>query len=156
MFMTKFVVTDALSGRGQGGGTGCGRRTCCGTATFTANTNLVFTTLSGPNITMKANMKLQPEEWSKLTPAQKSQLHAAKGLPTLPTIPCEAHSTTVTPIAAPIDSESVFTEVTSASIMRKRCTMKADRTPSYNNTDSMNLALFFFLIILLILMKIWL
>jgi hypothetical protein len=35
--------------------------TGCGPATSTANPNMVFTTLSGPNMTMKANIKFQPE-----------------------------------------------------------------------------------------------
>jgi hypothetical protein len=91
--------SSCSAGRGRGGGTGRGGRTGRGSATSTANPDLVFTTVSGPNMTMKANMKLQPEEWSKLTAAQKFQLRAAKGLPTLPTTPREAHSTTVTPIA---------------------------------------------------------
>jgi hypothetical protein len=57
-------------------------------------------------------MKFQPEEWAKLTLAQKPQLRAAKGLTSLPTTPREANSTTVTPIATPVDSVSVVTEVT--------------------------------------------
>jgi hypothetical protein len=122
------------AGRGQGGGTGRGGRTGRGPATSTANPDLVFTTVSGPNITMKANMKFQPEDWSKLTAAQKSQLRAAKGLPTLPTTPCEVHCTDVTPIATPIDSVSVVTEVTGDSLLRQTLSNKAARTPTYNNS----------------------
>jgi hypothetical protein len=62
-------------------------------------------------MTMEANMNFQPEEWGKLIPAQKSQLYAAKDLTSLPTTPCEAYSTTFTPIALPVDSLSVVTEV---------------------------------------------
>jgi hypothetical protein len=62
-------------------------------------------------------VKLQPKEWSKLTPAQKSQLRAAKGLPNLPTTPRQAHSTTATPIATPIDAMAVVTEVTGDSLL---------------------------------------
>ena len=44
----------------------------------------VFTKVSGSTIVMKANMKFIPEEWQKLTPAQKTQLHAVKGIPSTP------------------------------------------------------------------------
>jgi hypothetical protein len=81
-------------------------------------------------------MKTQPEEWSKLTADQKSQLRAAKGLPTLPTTPREAHITTVAPIATPIDSVSVGTKITGDSLLRQTLSNKAARTPTYN--DSVN------------------
>jgi hypothetical protein len=50
------------AGRGRGGGTGCGGGTGHGPATSTDNSDLVFTTVSSPNMTMKANMMFQPEE----------------------------------------------------------------------------------------------
>jgi hypothetical protein len=49
--------------------------------------DLVYTTVIGPNMAMKSNMIFKPEEWSKLTPAQKSQLRAAKKLTPKPTPP---------------------------------------------------------------------
>jgi hypothetical protein len=48
------------AGRGRGTGTGCGGRTGRGPATSTDNPDLVFTTVSSTNMTMKANMKFQP------------------------------------------------------------------------------------------------
>jgi hypothetical protein len=123
-------------GSGRGGATDHGGRTGRSPATSSANPCLVFTTVTRPNLTMKATMKLQPEEWSKLTPAQKSQLRAAKGLPNLPTTPCEVHSTTVTPIATPIDSVLVVTEVTGDSLLQQTLSNKASGTPTYN--DSVN------------------
>jgi hypothetical protein len=79
---------------------------------------------------MKANMKFQPEEWAKLTPAHKTQLRTAKGVTSLPTTPREANSTTVTPIVTPIDSISVVTEVTNDSLIRQTLSNKAARTPN--------------------------
>jgi hypothetical protein len=139
---TKVQINVHEQGRGsgrssrrvRGAGTGRGGRTGCGTAATTASPDLIFTTFSGPAMTMKANMKFQPEEWAKLTPAQKSQLCAAKGLTSLPTSPREANITTVTPIATHVDSVSVVAAVTSDSLLRQTLSNMAARTPS----DSVN------------------
>jgi hypothetical protein len=76
----------------------------------------------------------EAEEWSKPTPDQKYQLCAAKGLPTLPATPREAHSTTVTPIATPIDSVFLVTEVNGAHFLQQTLSNKAAITPTYNDS----------------------
>jgi hypothetical protein len=79
-------------GRGhghRGGGRGGGREhpaPGCGSDThsLTSRADLVYTMVTGPNMAMKYNMIFKPEEWNKLTPAQKSKLRAAKELPPKP------------------------------------------------------------------------
>jgi hypothetical protein len=41
----------------------------------------VFSTVMGPNMIMKANIKFKPEEWNKLTDEQKTKIHVARSLP---------------------------------------------------------------------------
>jgi hypothetical protein len=63
--------------------------------------DLIYTTVTGPTMVMKANMKFRVEEWKKLTPAQKSSLRVAKGLPSLPPTPRSSYSTNVQPTPTP-------------------------------------------------------
>jgi hypothetical protein len=106
----------------------------CSNDAITPSPDLIFTTVSGPTMTMKANMKFQPEEWARLTPVQKSQLRAAKSLTFLPTTPRKANSTPVTRIATPIDSVLVINKVVGDSLLQQTQSNKAARTP----TDSVN------------------
>jgi hypothetical protein len=71
-------------GRGSGSGHPAPGR---GSDTYSRppRADLVYTTVTGPNMVMKSNMISKPKEWSKLTPAQKSQLRAAKNLTPKPT-----------------------------------------------------------------------
>ena len=76
-------------GRGRGGGGGGGRgnpfpgRGYSG-APRTPRPDLVYTTVTGPNMVMKANMIFKSDEWNKLSAAQKSQLRVAKNIPPKP------------------------------------------------------------------------
>ena len=92
------------SGRGRGGGRGgqggrstpnpAGRGT---PATNPVTSDQVFTTVTGASMVMKAHIKFVPDEWKKLTPAQKAQLRTAKGLPSLPPTPRTVNTATTQP-----------------------------------------------------------
>jgi hypothetical protein len=76
---------------GRGGGRYSGR---------TPRTDLIFTTVTGPDMVMKANMKFHPDEYAKLTAEQKVKLRVSKGLPPQPAHRA-ANVTTVQPTAPP-------------------------------------------------------
>jgi len=77
--------------RGAGWGDGCDNN-------HTPWTDLVQTTVSGPNMAMKANMTFTSEEYNKLTHDQKVQFRAAKGKTPWPTsTPNIVNNTTITP-----------------------------------------------------------
>lgn len=65
-----------VDGRGRGRGRGTHGR---GSTNRVPNPDLVWTIVSGPNMTMAANMKFKTEEYQKLSAAQKLQLRIAKG-----------------------------------------------------------------------------
>jgi hypothetical protein len=61
---------------------------------------------------MKANMKFKPEEWNKLTSAQKAQILVVKGLPPRPNkpspAPLEANVHDVQPVLPPVVPASSY------------------------------------------------
>jgi hypothetical protein len=125
-------------GRGRGGGFGRGGTAGRGTTTTTTTpTDLVFTTVTGPTMVMKANMKFHPDEWKKLSPSQKAKLRTAKGLPSLtPPIPRETNNTTVQPVVVtPIEIAPVIPVVSSDSLLRQTLSNRAVRTSPPNNND---------------------
>ena len=125
--------TGRNSGRGRGAGSGrggSGGRSA--TTTTSPRTDLVFTTVTGQNMVMKANMKFHPDEWKKLTAVQKTQLRTAKGLPSLPSTPRESNNTTIQPVSAPISIAPVIPMVSSGdSLLRQTLsTVKQSRLNS--------------------------
>jgi hypothetical protein len=85
---------DANIGRGGGYGGRVGRGAGrgypapgCGSDTYSRPpwADFVYTTVTGPNMVIKSNMIFKPEEWIKLTPAQKSKLRAARKMTLKPT-----------------------------------------------------------------------
>ena len=76
-------------GRGRGGGGGGGRGTPFSERGYSGTPRpprpaLVYTTVTGPNMVMKANMIFKSDEWNKLSAEQKSQLRVAKNIPPKP------------------------------------------------------------------------
>ena len=122
--------TGRNSGRGRGAGSGrggSGGRSA--TTTTSPRTDLVFTTVTGQNMVMKANMKFHPDEWKKLTAVQKTQLRTAKGLPSLPSTPRESNNTTIQPVSAPISIAPVIPMVSSGdSLLRQTLSNRTVRT----------------------------
>jgi hypothetical protein len=94
-------------GRGAGRGGGRGRSSGRGFNRRAPRTDLVQTTVSGPNMAMKANMKFSTEEYHKLTQDQKVKLREVKGMTPWPkSTPKVVNSTTVTPaVVHPTDLE---------------------------------------------------
>jgi hypothetical protein len=84
---TKTTRNATIHKRGGGGRQGGGGRgqpyagRGSGAYTRTPRADYVFTTVTGSNMIMKANMKFKPEEWNKLTAEQKTQLLVVKNLP---------------------------------------------------------------------------
>jgi hypothetical protein len=78
---TRSANIHERGGGGRRGGRGRGQP-CAGRGsgafTRTPRADYVFTTVTGHNMIMKANMKFKPEEWNKLTAEQKTQLRVSK------------------------------------------------------------------------------
>ena len=138
------------SGRGGGSGSRSGGRgnpsgrgnSAAGRGRSTSFTERVFTTVSGPNMHLTANMKFHPDEWSKLTQSQKDKVKILRNPSSAATAPnsinYQAH-VTLTDLSPP-DTNNRFTFSNNteigASSLRSDLSNHASRNTPTNSTSS--------------------
>jgi Reverse transcriptase (RNA-dependent DNA polymerase) len=113
------TTTATSSGRGGGRTTNPGRGGGRGTGAHGrgrgrgAYVERIFTTVTGHNMEMKANMKFQPEEWIKLSPAQQLKIKNLRTSATSTPPSYQAHATVTAPAPVPSVTETAGSNIRS-------------------------------------------